>query len=101
MGPNTWIMDNEISGELIRELEKDGSTYQLVPPYSHCRNRAENAIKTYKSHFKAGLASVHPDFPLSEWDELIEQANITLGLLRTARANPKLSSYAYVFGAFD
>ena len=42
-----------------------------------------------------------PNFPLSEWDRFLEQANITLNLLRSARSNPKLSAYAYMFGEFD
>ena len=29
---------------------------------------------------------------------MIEQANLTLNLLRSARSNPKLSAYAYLFG---
>ena len=92
-------MDNEISNELIEALKDNNTTYQLVPPYTHRRNLAERAIQTYKNHFKAGLASVDPNFPLSEWDRLLEQANITLNLLRAARTNPKLSCiYLYLWG---
>ena len=94
--PNTYVMDNEISTELIEALDENNTTYQLVPPYKHRRNLAERAIQTYKNHFKAGLASVNPNFPLSEWDRLLEQANITLNLLRAARTNPKLSAYTYI-----
>ena len=65
------------------------------------RNSAESAIKTYNSYFKAGLVSVDPQFSLSEWDRLINQANITLIPLRSTRTNPKLSAYAYIFGEFD
>ena len=54
-----------------------------------------------ESHFKAGLASVDPNFPLTEWDRLVEQANITLNLLRSARTNPQLSAYTYMFGEFN
>ena len=42
-----------------------------------------------------------PVFPLIEWGRLIEQVNITLNLLRTARSNTKMSSYAYLFGKFN
>ena len=58
-------------------------------------------IKTFKEHFKSGLASVNPNFPLSEWDQLIPQANITLNLLRSSRVNPKFSAYAHVHGKFN
>ena len=49
----------------------------------------------------AGLATCDPDFPMREWDRLIEQAELTLNLLRNARANPTLSSWAYLFGNHD
>ena len=49
----------------------------------------------------AGLASVHPDYPMAEWDRLIPQCNITLNLLRASRAHPQLSAYASLFGQFD
>ena len=38
---------------------------------------------------------------MSEWDRLLQQALITLNLLRSSRANPKLSAYAYLHGVFD
>ena len=75
--------------------------YQLVPSHSHRRNLAKIAIKTWKNHFKAGLASVDPTLPLIEWDYLIEHVNITLNLLQTTRSNTKLSAYAYLFGKFN
>ena len=67
----------------------------------HQRNAAERAIRTFKNHFLAGLATCDPDFPLQEWDRLILQATITVNLLCSSRVNPKLSAYAYVFGPFD
>ena len=99
--PNTYILDNEISGEFIQALEEKELHFQLVPPHTHRRNLAERAIQTYKNHFKAGLASVDPNFPLSEWDRLLDQANITLNLLRSARTNPQLSAYTYICGEFN
>ena len=77
------------------------ATYQLVPPHLHRQNAAERAIRTFKNHFIAGLASLPPKFPISQWDCLLQQAEITLNLLQTSRANPDLSSYAYHFGLFD
>ena len=75
-------------------MTKAKTTFQFVPPYTHRANVAERAIQTFKGHFKAGLASVHPDFPISEWDRLLEQAFLTLNLLRASKVNPKLSAYA-------
>ena len=99
--PNTYVMDNEISNDLKEALQTNDTTYQLVPPHSHRRNLAERAIQTWKNHFKAGLASLNPNFPLAEWDRLLHQANITLNLLRASRSNPKISAYTYVFGEFN
>jgi hypothetical protein len=76
--PNTWVMNNEISDEFASALAANNVAFQLVPPHTHRRNLSERVIQTWKNHFKAGLASVDPKFPLSEWDRLIEQANITL-----------------------
>ena len=64
--PHTWILDNETSHELQSAMTKYNTTYQFVPPHTHRANIAERAIQTFKTHFKAGLASVHPDFPISE-----------------------------------
>ena len=101
VAPEVWILDNEISKELKESFDKRETTYQLVPPHSHRRNLAERAIQTWKNHFKAGLATTDPKFPLTAWDHLIPQANITLNLLRSARANPALSAYTYIYGNFN
>ena len=96
-----FILDNEFSEELKRALKKNKISYQLVPPNVHRRNAAERAIRTFKAHFLAGLATCDPEFPISEWDRLLEQAEMTLNMLRTARCHPKLSSYAYIHGNHD
>ena len=101
VSPNTWILDNEVSQDLTAAMQKNKTSYQLVPPHTHRANAAERAIQTFKAHFTAGLASVDPDFPVNEWDRLLDQAFITLNLLRMSRVNPKLSSYTYLFGNFD
>ena len=99
--PQVWILDNEVSHELKEAFKKHNTSFQLVPPNSHRQNLAERAIQTWKNHFKAGLASTDPKFPLTEWDRLIPQANITLNLLRTSRTNPALSAYASIYGNFN
>ncbi len=67
----------------------------------HHSNAVERAIQTFKNHFKAVIASLDPDFPITEWDCLLEQVFPSLNLLQPARLNLKLSGYAYVFGKFD
>ena len=54
-----------------------------------------------KTIFLAVLASADPKYPVSEWDRLLPQAELTLNLLWNSRVNPRLSSYAYLFGQFD
>jgi hypothetical protein len=49
----------------------------------------------------AFLATCDPDFPVSEWDQLLFQVELTLNLLKSSRVNPKLSAYAYLNGNFD
>ena len=75
--------------------------FQNVPPGNHRANTAERAIQTFKNHFISGLVGVDPKFPLVQWDRLLEQATITLNLLRSARLNPRLSAYNFLFGIFD
>ena len=99
--PNAYVMDNEISQELIETLVQNNTSYQLVPPHIHRRNLVERDIKTHKIHLKAILSSVDPAFPLTELDRLIEQCNTTLNLVSFARNNPLLSAYTYIFGEFN
>ena len=99
--PILFIFDNEFSGDFRAALQGEQITLQLVTPHMHRDNPAERAIQTWKDHFLAGLASVHPDFPMNEWDRLISQANITLNILRASRTHPHLSVYASLFGNFD
>ena len=101
VAPNLYLLDNEISADLKWAMTKNEIDWQLATPYQHRANAAERAIRTFKNHFIAGLSSVHPDFPIKEWDRLIPQAVLTLNLLRNSRVNPKLSSYAYLHGPFN
>jgi hypothetical protein len=70
-------------------------------PDAYRRNSAERAIQTWKNNFYAGLATCNPKFPLTEWDLLMPQADITLNLLRSSGRQPKLSAHACLHGAFD
>jgi hypothetical protein len=99
--PEIHILDNECSDELKKAFKKYNVDFQRVPPHVHRRNSAERAIQTWKNHFCAGLATCDPKFPLTEWDLLMPQADITLNLLRSSRRQPKLSAYACLNGNFD
>ena len=96
-----WILDNEASKYLKDALGTNDQNYQLTPPHIHRINAAERAIRTYKNHLLAGIATCDKDYPIIEWDRLLSQCNITLNLLRNSRVNPGLSAYAYAYGEFD
>ena len=55
-------------------------SFQLAPPHMHRRNAAEREIRTFRNHFVAGFSTTDPNFPVSEWDRLLDQATITLNL---------------------
>ena len=99
--PTTSVLYNEFSKDMQSTFQKENVTFHLVPPHNHRANAAERAIQTFKNHFIAGLSGIDPHFPISQWDRLLEQATLTLNLLRSSRLNPKLSAQAFLFGQFD
>ena len=100
--PTFHRIDNELSQETKALLEKTfGATIEIVPPYCHRRNAAERAIRTAKNHLISILSAAHVDFPLYLWCLLLQQAEITLNLLRTSRIHPHLSAHHSLCGAFD
>jgi hypothetical protein len=100
--PNFNVSDNECSRTIKEYLDKEeGVKIQLVEPHNHRANAAERAIQTFKNHFIAGLSTVDKAFPLQLWDDLLQQAQITLNLLRKARINNKLSAYEILEGPFN
>jgi hypothetical protein len=98
--PKMHLLDNEALEAFKHEIAKN-CQYQLVPPDTHCRNLAEQAIQTFKSHFIAILSGVDESFPMPLWDWLLPQAVLTLNLLRQANADPKISAYKFVHGKFE
>ena len=95
------VLDHIFSSELKTVFDEHKIPYQIVVQHKHRKNLAEHSIQTYKSHFKTGLAGIYLDFPMSEWDHMIPQSNITLNLLRLSRVNPKISAYACIREAFN
>jgi hypothetical protein len=94
-------MDNEDSEALKNYFTEKEMNYQLVPLHFHKTNAADRAIRTFKEHFKAGLATVDPDSPEHLWDRLLPQAEITLNLLQASRLHPQLSAAAHYHGLID
>jgi hypothetical protein len=99
--PKLMKLDNEASKLLKSYLHQQDITFQLVPPYSHRQNSAERAIRSFKDHLIAGLCSTDKSFPMHLWDRLLQQAVMTLNMLRTSRINPKLSAATHIFGQYD
>ena len=67
----------------------------------HHRNAAERIISTFKDHFIVGICLTYPDFPMKNWELLLEQAEITLNLFRPSILNPKLLLYAQLNITFN
>ena len=95
------IMDNEASKAANRYITNANINYQLVEPTNHCVNASERTIRMLKTHFVAGLSSVHPKFPIYLWDELRPQSFITFKLLQTSRTCPKIYAYAHLNGTYN
>jgi hypothetical protein len=92
---------NEASKLLKANLYQQDITFQLVPPYSHRRNSAERAIRSFKYYLIAGLCSTDKSFPMHLCDRLLPQAIMTLIMIRTSRINPKLLAATHIFGQYD
>ena len=79
--PTLNIIYNEDYTVLKNLLQKRRTLLQLAPPHSHRRNAAEPAIRTFRNHFMAGLASVDNFFAMYLWCPIVELARITINLL--------------------
>ena len=99
--PTTHWLDNEASAIMKEYDTEEKIKYQLAPPYTHRRNAAERAIRTWKNHFIAALCTVDEKFPLHLWDRLIPQTTMTLNMLRQCRTNTKLSAYEALEGMYN
>jgi hypothetical protein len=98
--PTTHILDNKASAAYKAEIKKN-CAIQLAPPDNHQQNLAEQAIQTFKNHFKAVIAGVDDNFPMNLWDRLLPQTVLTLNLLQQLNVAPMVSAYQYVNGPFD
>ena len=94
------ILDNECSAAMKR-LTTDTCKYELVPPGIHRQNKAEVTIKAFKQHLISVFAGLDPSFPMSHWDKLIPQVEVTMNLLRQSKANPKISAYEHVHWPYN
>ena len=94
-------MDNEISAPMETWLDDSVIELELTPVAQHRTNRAERAIRTWKGHFIATLAGIDPECPLALWEDFIEQAELTLNIMRSSPINPMISAWEALCGKFD
>jgi hypothetical protein len=62
--PKLMKLDNDASKLLKDYLYQQDIMFQFVPPYSHIRNSAERAIRSFKDHLTAGLCYTDRSFPM-------------------------------------
>ena len=96
-------LDNECSADLAAYCKRPdiNISLQFVPPDCHRANRAERAIRTWKNHFITHLCLADPRCPLDIWDRFLDQAEMTLNLMRACGFNNKLSAWAYLRGPWS
>lgn len=90
--PNLHKLDNESSKTCLDWITPQQPKIQFTPPEMYQTSTAEKALQTWKNHFLAGLASSPANFQIMHWCQLIQQANVTLNLLRLCHQNPALSA---------
>jgi len=91
-------LDNETSNALEEYCRAANIVIQYAPPYSHRANKAERAIRTFKNHFISSISTSDPQFPLTSWDESLEQIELTLNLMRGSHTDPTISAWRHVHG---
>ena len=94
-------IDNESSGEFRKKLKENNMSVDFVAPNNHRQNPAERDIRTFKNHFIATLCTTDPSFPLSQWDRLLPQAELTLNLMRGSPLQRNLSSWEHLRGPYN
>jgi hypothetical protein len=99
--PTLYVMDNECSKAVERQICSNTLGIQLVPPHNHRVNAAEHAIGTFKEHFIAALATADMNCPLQLWDKFLPQVELTLNLLYFSCRNPLVSANQELYGPFD
>ena len=99
--PQVHCLDNEASNTMKAYSQANHIEYQLVPPHMHRNNAAEQAIRTWKNHFIAGLCSTDSQFPMHLWCCVLPQATLTLNMLRASLRNPQISACTVLEGVFD
>jgi hypothetical protein len=94
--PNFLLIDNESSKELVEFLTLKNIEVKMCPPKMHRTLKAERAIRTWKNHLLASLATADNDFPLYLWNLIVPQVETTLNLMRQSTASQHISAWQAV-----
>ena len=96
-------LDNQTSADLAKYFTDVAKLrYRYVPPGNHRTNHAERDIRTWKNHYTAVMAGADTSFPKNLWDELLDQVDLTLNLMRSSGVNNNgQSSWDYTCGTYD
>jgi hypothetical protein len=94
-------MDNECAKLTKDWIKVETMSLELTPVAVHRTNKAERAIRTWKDHFIATLATTDPECPLFLWEDFKDQAELTLNSMRASRIHPLLSAWEALCGKFD
>jgi hypothetical protein len=99
--PQLHKMNNETSKDVKEFINSQHTTLQYTPLDIHRTNSAERAIRTWKNHFSAGIASLPKSFPIANWCHLTNQCDYTINMLRPCCQNPLLSAFKAMEGLFS
>ena len=67
----------------------------------HIINTIERVISTCKNNFISGISVTDKLLPMQLWFGILDQAHITLNMIRPSRRNPKISVQEMMEGNFD
>ena len=91
-------LDNESSVILENFFNEEVKMdFNFIAAGNHRANKAERAIQSWKNHFIAGIATIDPDFPMTQWPKFLLQAELTLNHLRPFADNDKISAYEGIY----
>lgn len=94
-------LDNETSRDVEELIADQQAKIQYTPADTQRTNIAERCIRTWKNHFATIRAGAEASFPMYHWCRMLEQADITLNMMRPCTMNPKLSAFEAMEGSFS
>jgi hypothetical protein len=94
-------MNNKTSKDVEDFIQSQQITLQYTPPDIHSTNSTKQAIRTWKNHFTAGIASLPKSFPIANWFCLTNQWDYTINMLRPCCQNHILSAFEAMEGSYS